>query len=275
MSACPVCGEGAHAPAHAESGFEYVRCRGCDLVRREPLPSPAEQAELHAEYLPPTADLRRRFDLMSREVWARARETLVARHGRGRVLDVGCGHGTFLATMRSTGWSVLGIDVCASGRAAAAARGIPVRGDRVEDLAGSVPPCDAVTAFYVIEHLVDPLAFLTACREILRPGGTLYLRFPETTPLKDLLARLSVANRLYDAPFHALDFSPRAMRHCLRRAGFDDVVIRVGGFTIPVKGRDRALGVLPAICGDALDRLSGGRFLLPGVSKVALARRPA
>jgi len=275
MSVCPICGSTQATPTHQENEHEYVRCGGCDLVRRDPLPTPAEQATLHQDYLPPTRALQRRFDLMSREVWARARHALIQAHGTGRILDIGCGHGAFLATMRSAGWEVMGLDVCPAGLAAARERGIPVRDATVEEIAGSVSAFDAVSAFYVIEHLADPLGFLRACRAVLRPGGSLYLRFPETTPLKDLLARFSIDNRLYDAPFHALDFSPRAIGNALAAAGFSDVRVRVGGFTVPVKSRDRFLGVLPAVCGDLLDLATRGRFLLPGVSKVALARRPA
>ncbi len=277
MSTCPVCGSTRTTPTHHENGHEYVRCGACDLIRRDPLPTPAEQATLHRDYLPPTRALQRRFDLMSREVWARARRALSREHGTGRILDIGCGHGAFLAIMRSAGWEVMGLDVCPRGLAAARERGIPVGHGTVEELVeGPVTPplFDAVSAFYVIEHLADPLGFLRACRAVLRPGGTIYLRFPETTPLKDLLARFSIDNRLYDAPFHALDFSPRAMGNALATAGFQDVRVRVGGFTVPIRSRDRFLGVLPAVCGDVLDLATGGRYLLPGVSKVALARRP-
>jgi SAM-dependent methyltransferase len=273
VSTCPVCGNGLAVPTHREGEHQYVRCGGCDLVRRDPLPTLTEQAALHEDYLPPTPELRRRFDLMSREVWARARETLVRRHGNGRVLDIGCGHGAFLSNMRSAGWEVLGLDVCPVGLAAARQRGIPVRHATVEELVGKDDRFDAVSAFYVIEHLADPLGFLKACREVLRPGGTLYLRFPETTPLKNLLARFGIENRLYDAPFHALDFSPRAITAALTAAGLSEVRVRVGGFTIPIKAKDRFLGVVPAVCGDLLDLVTAGRYLLPGVSKVAVARR--
>jgi SAM-dependent methyltransferase len=176
--------------------------------------------------------------------------------------------------MRADGWTVKGLEVCASGRAAARAAGLDVDLAAVETCALPSASFDAVTAFYVIEHVPDPLAFLGACRRLLVPGGTLYLRFPDTTPLKDLLARLRVPNRLHDAPFHVLDFSPAAMRTALARAGFVDAEVRVGGFTIPVGRRDRAFGVLPAVAGEIVDLATGGRLLVPGVSKVAVARRP-
>jgi 2-polyprenyl-3-methyl-5-hydroxy-6-metoxy-1,4-benzoquinol methylase len=271
---CPVCGSGRHAPTHREGEYSYVRCLECELVRLDPLPDRTHQNRLHEAYLPRTREEQRRFDLMSRDVWARAREFLFRQHGRGRLLDVGCGHGAFLARMRHDGWDVHGLEICSSGRAATASREIVVEACAVEDCALPDRSFDAVTAFYVIEHVPDPLAFLRACLRLLVPGGTLYLRFPDTTPLKNLMGRLGIANSLHDSPFHVLDFSPAAMRSTLERVGFAETMIRVGGFTIPRSRRDRALGAIPAIAGQALDVATGGRLLLPGLSKVATARRP-
>lgn len=274
MSDCPLCGSADRSPKHSEDGYRYVCCSDCGLVRQDPLPTAEEQAGRHAAYLP-AGEEGRRFDLMSREVWARARARLVRRHGAGRVLDVGCGNGAFLASMRAAGWEVLGLEVCERGVARAASRGVRALARPLSEADLEPASFDAVTAFYVIEHLVDPLAFLGECRRVLRPGGTLYLRFPDTTPLKDLLGRLGIRNGLYHAPFHALDFPPRAMRRALERAGFTGVRIEVGGFTLPVKTADRAAGALPAALADLVDLATAGRVLLPGASKTAVAVRPA
>lgn len=273
MSACPVCGGAVSEPTHAESGFRYVRCASCDLVRMDPLPTPAEQARRHERYLPEHSSDPRTFDLKNREVWTRARRALLRRVGRGRVLDVGCGHGAFLALMEAAGWETTGLEVCDDGLALARKRGLRVLRSSVEDADLEPGSFDAVTAFYVLEHVPRPMDFLAACHRLLAPGGLLYLRVPDTTPLKDRLARLGIGNRLYDAPFHVLDFSPRALRQALERAGFPNVEIRVGGFSIPVSERDRVLGVPTAVLGDVVDLATGGRVLLRGVSKSAIARR--
>ena len=108
MSACPVCGALDHDPVHVETGFRYVRCPACDLVRMDPLPGPEEQAERHQNYLPEKSPDERTFDLKNREVWTRARRELLRRIGRGRVLDIGCGHAAFLSLMATAGWETAG-----------------------------------------------------------------------------------------------------------------------------------------------------------------------
>jgi len=273
VSACPVCGSVTHDPAHVETGFCYVRCAACDLVRMDPLPGPQEQAERHQHYLPEKSPDERTFDLKNREVWTRARRVLLRRIGRGRVLDIGCGHGAFLSLMAAAGWETAGLEVCDAGLARAEARGIEVVRSSVEDAPFDDGSFDAVTAFYVLEHVPQPMEFLAACRRLLKPGGLLYLRVPDTTPLKDRLARFGIENRLYDAPFHVLDFSPLALRSALERASFSEIEIRVGGFSIPVSGRDRIVGVPTAVLGDVIDLATRGRVLLRGVSKSAVARK--
>jgi len=273
VTRCPVCESGEQAPAHTEGEYRYVRCLSCDLVRMDPLPTPAEQAARHRDYLPSAESESRSFDLKNREVWTRARRELRRRFGTGRVLDVGCGNGAFLALMAACGWATVGLEVCEGGLARTRARGLHAIRGTVEDAPLTAGSFDAITAFCVIEHVPCPLDFLAACRSLLKPGGLLYLRIPDTTPLKDALARVGIRNRLYDAPFHVLDFSPRAIRNTLERAGLVNVRVRVGGFSIPLSGVDRLLGVPTGALGDVIDLVTGGRVLVRGVSKAVTARR--
>jgi len=99
---------------------------------------------------------------------------------RGELLDVGCGDGSYLRSMRELGWSVSGVE--RDSRAAeAAARGLGT--DRVfPDLerAGAARPegYDVITLSHVIEHLLEPAEVLQSCRERLRPGGLLVIATP-------------------------------------------------------------------------------------------------
>src|SRR5437667_455862 len=51
----------------------------------------------------------RRLPLIGRNP-ARARKTLRL-HGQGRLLDFGCGSGSFLLRMKQQGWKVTGLDI--------------------------------------------------------------------------------------------------------------------------------------------------------------------
>lgn len=94
-----------------------------------------------------------------------------------RILDIGCGGGLLSEPMARLGAQVVGAD--------AAPRNIPVaqlhaaqmgltidyRNVAAEDLAAAGEQFDVVLNMEVVEHVADPLTYLTACQTLLRSGG--------------------------------------------------------------------------------------------------------
>jgi len=94
-----------------------------------------------------------------------------------RLLDIGCGGGLLSEPMARLGAEVVGAD--------AAERNIPVarihaeqsgldidyRHTTAEALAEAGERFDVVLNMEVVEHVADPLSYLTACRMLLKPGG--------------------------------------------------------------------------------------------------------
>ena len=97
--------------------------------------------------------------------------------GARRVLDLGCGNGTFTARIVEAGYEVVGVDASASG-IKIATRLVPAATFLEGSLEHPLPQTlrgqfDAVTAVEVIEHLPKPGVLCARAREALRPmvGG--------------------------------------------------------------------------------------------------------
>ncbi|MCC6847843.1 MAG: class I SAM-dependent methyltransferase [Deltaproteobacteria bacterium] len=99
-----------------------------------------------------------------------------------QVLDAGCGEGFGTVLLAETARRVTGVDYSAAAVAAAAAKyrrpNLEFRRLDVYELPGLDLRFDLVTNFQVIEHLADPVRFLTAVRSALGPGGMLMLTTP-------------------------------------------------------------------------------------------------
>ena len=94
-----------------------------------------------------------------------------------RIADIGCGGGLLCEPMARLGAEVVGID--------AAERNIPVarlhaeqsgltidyRHTTAEAMAATGEQFDVVINMEVVEHVADPLGYLTACQQLLKSGG--------------------------------------------------------------------------------------------------------
>jgi 2-polyprenyl-3-methyl-5-hydroxy-6-metoxy-1,4-benzoquinol methylase len=192
----------------------------------------------------------------------------------GRLLDVGCAYGFFLEEARRQGWRAEGIDLSAGAIAHAESRGLDARVASLESAEFEAESFDAVTMFYVLEHLLDPRAALEKVHRWLRPGGVLLLRIPHTAPLVRCLDALGIRNELFDPPHHLGDFDPRGLRRVLEQSGFSGVRTFPGASTRPRSPWALACTKTTSLLASAIHRASGGRLLLPGVSKTTVAFKP-
>jgi SAM-dependent methyltransferase len=273
---CPWCRSRRARAVWLEAGVHYVRCRSCGGVFSNLTESQYRRTRHNAwnDDLPDEASLA--FYGAARE---RAHIEFLDRNppaGNGRLLDVGCGLGFFLARAQGRGWNVRGVDTSPSWVEHANAR----LGSRLVECASaeraSLAPGSfaLVTAWDVIEHIFDPIPFLSHLRTLLAPGGRLFLRTPNLAYCYPVYAarRWLLGHDVELGPTnHVVYFSGATMRDALGRAGLRarDWWVHVPPQVAPRSGGDfrRERRILAAKNGYArgarvLAQASGGRLAL-------------
>ncbi len=156
---------------------------------------------------------------------------------RGRVLDIGCSAGLFASQLRDAGFDAMGADISEFAcQETAKVLGVDrVFHGAVEDLAPKLAASlDAVTMMDVIEHFPDVVSPLEAIREMLRPGGVLFLRTPTLSSpfyrVAEWTHQLSGGRfqdhilKIYHAE-HFYFFTEDAMRRLLADTGYEILAI--------------------------------------------------
>jgi len=145
-----------------------------------------------------------------------------------RLLDIGCGPGTFLGQFSDRYERAVGIDI-AEGQVAHARRnysdvGAEFRVADLRDLTAAGEQFDAVVSIEVIEHLPmsDVQPFLALVRSVLRPGGTVVFTTPNYHSFWPIIEWLiSVRGHVDYRVQHLTHFNPSMLRRELKHAGFE------------------------------------------------------
>ena len=111
-----------------------------------------------------------------------------------QILDIGCGGGLLSEPMARLGAEVVGADAAprnipvAQVHAQASGLSIDYRFTTAEDLAAAGEQFDVVLNMEVVEHVSDPLAYLTACHDLLKSGGIMLCSTLNRNPKSYLMA---------------------------------------------------------------------------------------
>jgi hypothetical protein len=135
--------------------------------------------------------------------------------GKGkRLLDIGCGEGSFLLAAKQAGWNVMGTELNPQ---PARDSGLDVK-TGVEEVQGQF---DCITMWHTLEHMQDIKSILAQVARLLRPDGRLLIAVPDNGGLQ---AKIFGHRWLHlDVPRHLYHFDAGTLKYCLESAGYTTV----------------------------------------------------
>jgi SAM-dependent methyltransferase len=223
---CPVCFSNevwscAQIPANIVRACRRCKCRYLNRfadeddthpVRRvlRAHPPAAEPDEPHSETAREKTSLRR---------LAAIRGQLAA---RARLLEIGVRDGSFGAAA-SQEFEYVGIDPASATARGARSRGLDVYCASLSNFFNTGPAFDAIALFHVLENMADPHDALARVRDLLKPGGILFLTAFDTEGLLYLMTERK--RMVHNFRTHLILYSRSALIELLEHSGFEIVSV--------------------------------------------------
>lgn len=231
---CPICDSsefGNHSKCidytATQEQFTLKKCLRCNFVFTDPRPDEATlpryyQSDKYISHTGGNASLIDNIYLLARKITLGWKRELVKKNSSGnKILDVGCGTGEFLREMKSSGWSISGVEPSPNARETS----IKKTGVTIIDSLNNVTETnfDAITLWHVLEHLPDPRNALKTIYTLLNQSGTVFIAVPNLESYDAKHYKSFWAG--YDVPRHLWHFDKQNMETLLKKNGLNLVQI--------------------------------------------------
>lgn len=220
---CLACGAQRWLYRFRFGTFQVKQCQACGLGQTDPLPTGSQQAEANQSIY--TVEQRlQTYRTQQRRLaarYSRQLKQIEALHkGAGKqLLDVGCSLGVFVSFAIQRGYAAQGVELSQeTGQYARDHMGLPVFIGTLNDAGYSDQSFDIITLWDVLEHVPDPVEFLTDIKRILRPDGILAIQSPNIQ--SSMVSLLGERWNWWTIPDHIWHFSPNALQRLLTTCGF-------------------------------------------------------
>jgi 2-polyprenyl-3-methyl-5-hydroxy-6-metoxy-1,4-benzoquinol methylase len=271
MATCYICRANKSRSLCEIPTGRIVRCLECDTVYRAAVITGEEYDRLYQSeatmetpfYLANKMAMDPKIEPMP--TFARGLKRLEELRRPGRLLDVGCSYGAFMALAQKAGWITSGVELSKpTANFAREERHLDVFTGTVEQAAFPGGYFDSITLWDVIEHFDDPVSTMREIHRIMAPGGILLIftinQESLLTGVGHMLYKLSLERwkhlmALFYDIHHNFFFSPRTIASFLQRTGFEVADTQFGAANVR-RWRTVPISPLMIFGSDVIDFLS-------------------
>ena len=231
VNECPVCSSTQFSPflvckdyLVSQESFAIQQCNACEFRFTNPRPDNTTIGSYYEseQYISHNDESNGVISVAYRTVrkyTLRSKLQLVNKlhQGTGRILDVGCGTGTFLETCKKGGWSIMGVEPDRDARAISTEKLQVAVEANLSALIGA-GSFDIISLWHVLEHMPSLSQTIPQLYELLTGAGTLLIAVPnsdsyDATYFKEYWAA-------YDVPRHLHHFTPSTIEPLFGQYGF-------------------------------------------------------
>ena len=220
LNVCPWCG--SNSANHTlwckdPKPFKTVQCSQCEVIYVKVRLNQKGRDEYYKSYYSSVHQSEKDMNEKRDKMYAIELDFITRHINGGRVLDIGCSGGNFLAYFESDEWDRWGVEY---GREAAKIAkgkiGPQILQGELYELDLPLGTFDLIIFRGVIEHTPDPKRYLERAIELLSPKGKIFIG---STPNRDSLCALLFRDkwRHHSPPSHIYHFSPKDFKQFFRR----------------------------------------------------------
>jgi 2-polyprenyl-3-methyl-5-hydroxy-6-metoxy-1,4-benzoquinol methylase len=166
------------------------------------------------------------YHLVRRRTLDKKKGLVTSRVGmlKGEILDIGCGTGAFLNTMKMAGWGITGLEPDETAREKASTLyNINLQSsEKLFELEAA--SFHAITMWHVLEHVHELQAYVKQLKKLLAPQGKIFIAVPNYTSKDAEIYKENWA--AYDVPRHLYHFSPASMEQLLSTYNLKTTVLK-------------------------------------------------